>query len=175
MTFFTLYLSLIFELGVEVYFILLALGIPTYFFWRWIFRKYLKTGKSTKIATWVATLITTPVLYLLVIQLFILALFYTPSRDFNKKQWLTDRESRFEMADDILESKLLIDRDSNQVKEILGEPNRNIETWQNNRDKLTWTYDMGMGVGGLGFLFHNLSVEFKNDKVINVTHIEIQD
>jgi hypothetical protein len=34
---------------------------------------------------------------------------------------------------------------------------------------------MGMGVGGLRFLFHNLVIKFTNDKVAKVKHEEIQD
>ena len=73
------------------------------------------------------------------------------------------------MGDDIVKSKILIGKDSNQVKQLLGQP-----TWQDSLNT-SWTYDMGMGGGGLGFLFHNLSVQFDKAKVVKVGHIRIKD
>ncbi len=70
---------------------------------------------------------------------------YTPSKNFNKSQWLTDKEGRFQMASAIIESKMLIDKDTIQIKQILGEP-----TWGGDTTHV-WTYDMGFGGGGYVF------------------------
>jgi hypothetical protein len=65
---------------------------------------------------------------------------------------------------------MLIGKDTNQVKQILGEP-----AWRDETDK-KWTYDMGCGGGGLGFLFHNLDLSLdKKGIVISLEHIEIRD
>ena len=53
----------IFGLSIEVYLILIILGIPTFFFWRWIFKKYIKVNKTRKILIWLATIILTPCIY----------------------------------------------------------------------------------------------------------------
>jgi hypothetical protein len=74
------------------------------------------------------------------------------------------------MAGNIIKSKILIGKDTSQVKQMLGEP-----TWTNARTQ-NWTYDMGTGGGGLGFLFHNLDLKLDNKgKVTSVEHIEIPD
>jgi len=72
------------------------------------------------------------------------------------------------MGDDIVKSKILLGKDTNQVKQLLGQP-----TWQDSLN-VSWTYDMGFG-GGFGFLFHNLSINFDKNKVVKVEHSRIQD
>ena len=72
------------------------------------------------------------------------------------------------MGDDIVKSKILLGKDTNQVKQLLGKP-----TWQDSIN-ISWTYDMGFG-GGFGFLFHNLEINFDKNKVAKVDHIRIKD
>jgi hypothetical protein len=158
-----------FGLSIEVYFILLLISIPTYFFWRWAFKKRIADKSKRNISALVSTIILTPIIYLGFIGIFIYLISREPSSDFHKSKWLTDREGRFAMGDDIVKSKILLGKDTNQVKQLLGQP-----TWQDSLN-ISWTYDMGMGGGGLGFLFHNLSVQFDKAKVVKVDHIRIKD
>jgi len=95
-------IPVIFGLSIDVYFILLIIAIPTFLFWRWLLKKYITVDRTRKIATWSATIIGTPIIYVGLIMLFMLGMSYTPSRDFDKSQWLTDREGRFQMAGDII-------------------------------------------------------------------------
>ncbi|MBK9718206.1 MAG: hypothetical protein IPO85_11970 [Saprospiraceae bacterium] len=92
-----------------------------------------------------------------------------PSRDFDQSKWLTNKEDRFEMADDLIKRKVLIDRDSSQIIQLLGIP------LVRDSLNLNWIYDMGSGGGGLGFLFHQLRITFDKNKVIKVEHIRIPD
>lgn len=171
MNFILLDIPVIFGLSIEVYFILLVIAIPTFFFWQWLLKKYIKVGRTRKIATWSATLIATPTIYVSLIVLFMLGMTCTPSKDFDKSQWLTDEEGRFQMAGDIISSKMLIGKDTNHVKQVLGEPIWSSEsTWRSDTIN-TWTYDMGMGGGR----FHNLIIEFDKDKVVAVEHAKIRD
>lgn len=158
-----------FRMGIEVSFILLLISIPTYFFWRWVFRKRIVDKTKRNITSLVSTIILTPVIYLGLIGILIYLISREPSSDFDKSKWLTDREGRFAMGDDIVKKNILIGKDTNQVKQLLGQP-----TWQDSLNT-SWTYDMGMGGGGLGFLFHNLSVQFDKAKVVKVDHIRIKD
>ena len=167
MTLTLLDIPVIFGLSIEVYFILLIIAIPTFFFWRWLLKKYIKVDRTRKIATWSATLIGTPIIYVGLIILFFFGMTYTPSKDFEKSEWLTDKEGRFQMADDIIESKMLIGKDTTLVKQILGEP-----TWGGDTTKV-WSYDMGFGGGGLGFLFHQLNLKLDSKgKVTSVEHVK---
>lgn len=174
MAFTLLEILVIYGLSIEVYLILLVIAIPTFFFWKWLFRKFFKVDRTRKIATWTATLIATPAIYIGLILLMLFGMAYTPNKDFNKSKWLTDKEGRFQMASNIIESKMLIGKDSNQIKEILGDPTSgSYSTWQSNPIN-SWTYDMGMA-GGFGLLLHYLVIEFKSNRVISVTHAKIRD
>jgi hypothetical protein len=166
---------MIFGLSIEVYFILLIIAIPIFFFWRWLLKKYIKSDKTRKIATWSATLIATLVIYVGLIMFFMFGITYTPSKDFDKSQWLSDKEGRFKMAKDIISSKMLIGKDTNQVKELLGAPTWRSDTTFQAELMDSWFFDMGVGGGGLGFMFHNLIVKFDKNKVRAVEHGKAQD
>lgn len=96
------------------------------------------------------------------------------SRDFEKKDWILLNEDiekrlhRYEMIDDLINSKVLINKDSIQVKELIGEPN------YRNKKEGVWTYEAGTG-GGFGFLDHFLEIYFKKSKVQKLQHKRIQD
>lgn len=117
-----LYIPELFGISIEVYFILFIIAIPTFLFWKWLLKKYIKPIKERKIATWFATIIITPILYVGLIILFIFLSTYTPNEDFDKSNWLTLREGRFQMVNEIIKSKMLIGNDTNQLKQKLGEP-----------------------------------------------------
>ena len=73
------------------------------------------------------------------------------------------------MALDLIDSKLLMGKDTNQVKQLLGDP-----TFGMNNEN-SYIYDMGFGGGGLGFMFHHLIVKFESNKVVSVEHAKIRD
>lgn len=163
-------IPVLFGISIEVYFILLIIALPTFFFWKWVLKKYIKINKKRKAILWFSTIASSLLIYTMLITAFIFWLSYTPSINFDKSKWLTDKEGRFQMASDIINSKLLIGKDTNQVKLILGQP-----SWSSDTTRV-WTYDMGFGGGGLGFLFHHLELKLDaSNKVISVEHIEIRD
>ena len=96
------------------------------------------------------------------------------SRDFDKKDWILLNEDiekrlhRYEMIDDLIHSRVLIDKDSIQVKELLGRPN------YKNTNENVWTYEAGTG-GGFGFVDHFLEIYYKKNKVQKIEHKRIQD
>ena len=164
-----LQIPIFFGLSFEVYLILLLISIPTYFFCRWVFRKRIADKNKRNLSALASTVVLTPIIYVGLIGIFIYFITREPSSDFDKSKWLTDKGGRFSMGDDIVKSKILLGKDTNQVKQLLGQP-----TWQDSLNT-SWTYDMGNGGGGLGFLFHNLSVHFDREKVVKVDHIRIKD
>ena len=100
----------------------------------------------------------------------------TPAKDFDQSQWQTDKVGRFQMAGDIIKSKMLIGRDTNQVKQLLGDPTWRSDSTYQEELKNSWFYDMGMGAGGLGVVFHTLSMKFDNNKkVVAIKHSKMQD
>ena len=164
-----LYIPGIFGLSLDAYLILLATGIITFYVWKSFFRKYIAAGNTKTMAAWLATLFASPIVYLGLIILFLFVLPNESSKYFDQLEWQNDLHTRYKMADDIIGSEMLIGKDATAVKQLLGEP-----TW-NDKPSQQWTYDMGMGKGGLGFMFHNLVVKFDHQKVISVTYEKIQD
>lgn len=162
-------IPVIFGLSVEVYFIALIIAVPTFFFFKWLFKKFIKKSNTRKIATWLTTLVLVPILYEVFISLFFIALFYEPKRNFDRSRWFADKQNRFQMANNIIDSKFLITKDTNQVKQLLGNPAFRSDSLKE------WKYDIGMGGGGLGFLFHTLSIKFEKNKVTSVQHQEVED
>ena len=156
-------------MSVEVYFILLFLGILSYFIWERIFRKHIPERNKRKVIVWILTIISAPVIYIFLIGILMYYITYDPCRDFNQAEWFKEKDTRFEMGDNIIKSKMLIGKDSFQVKDILGFPSYSFDSTR------TWIYGMGLGGGGLGFQFHNLSVKFEKGKVVSVIHGRLND
>lgn len=168
-------IPVLFGYSIEVYLIQIAIAIPLFFFWKRIFKSKVRTNSARRIITWAVTLISTPIIYASLIWLFIYCISYWPTKGFDKKSWLTHKSTRFEMAGDLVNRKLLIALDTIQVKDLLGVPSSvNVSDSSRNNVK-NWTYDMGSGGGGLGFLFHHLLIKFENGKVVAVEHVELKD
>lgn len=96
-------------------------------------------------------------------------------REFETKEWIligedmNKRLSRFQMVDDLIDRKILIEKDSLALKKILGEP-----TWRQEKDN-KWIYEAGTG-GGFGFVDHYLDIYFgTGNKVIRTEHRRIED
>jgi hypothetical protein len=162
-----LHIPVVFGLSIEVYFFLLIIGVPTFFFWKWFFKNRFTIDKRRIVATWIATLFVTPVVYSLLVVLFVFGLPFETRRDFNQQQWLNDREGRFTMAHDIIKGRILIGKDTTEVKEVLGTPSFGGDTTQ------VWFYDMGMGDG---YHSHNLRLWLdSNRRVASVEHLKQDD
>ncbi len=157
-----------FGLSIEVYFILLLISIPIFFLCR-MFLKNLTTDKKIKyISALVVSIILTPLIYLGLITFVFYFITREPRSNFNKSKWMTEREDRYTMGNNIVQSKILIGKDSIQVLQFLGQPN-----WKNST-ATSWTYNMGMGAG-FGFFFNYLAIKFENNKVAKVEHIREKD
>jgi len=162
MNFHLLDIPVILGIDIEVYFILIILGIPTFFFWRWLFKKYIKAETNRKVLTWLATIILTPCIYVVLILLWVFCVSYYPNRDFEKQKWFGDKEKRYELSKNIIESKMLIGKSKAQVRQILGnEPD--------NKDNFKfWRFELGVSPDFLNIDDSYLLVEFEGDKVVNV-------
>ena len=87
---------------------------------------------------------------------------------FNQKLWLEDQNSRWEMRDDLVSSRLLIGKDSTTIKRMLGLPTTK-------DDDLAWVYHLGTGVADLGFVFSTLAIHFEDGKVKSATYEDVID
>lgn len=121
-----------------------------------------KSGTHQKIATWLATIIAAPILYILIFLVIICYITYYPSKDFNQQQWMINKEKRYELSQNIIDSKILIGKSKGEIKQMLGDEG-NLE----NSDY--WGYDLGFRPQLFGIDPDILNIEFKNEKVIAVS------
>lgn len=149
----------------DVVIINLLIGIPVFLFWRWVFKRYIKTSSERKLATWVTTIISTPIVYVAIIMLWVFSIRYFPSHRFSKQKWISDNEKRYELSDDIINSRTLIGKSKAEVKQILG-----VE--DNSEESNYWTYYLGFRPGLFNIDEDVLSIEFKDGMVINVSQHE---
>ncbi len=159
----TLYLPRIFGVSIEVYFILLLLGVPTFLIWRWFLKKFIKVDRTRKIATWTVTLVTTPLIYVGLIILLFNSMFisFYPTHDFDKEKWFADKEKRYELSEDIIDSKMLIGKTKAEVRQMLGDERTSDQSNY-------WEYYLGFKPGFVSMDPDMLHIEFKDGQVIKV-------
>ena len=151
-----------FGVSIEVYFILIVLAVPTYFIWRRLFKKFIKVDTTRKIATWTATIIATPLIYVGLILLWIFSISYYPNRDFDKQKWFAEKDKRYELSKEIIASKMLIRKSKLEVRQILGDEGDNKDSFN------VWTFGLGIRPALFNIDDSYLQVEFDSNKVVNV-------
>lgn len=144
-------------MGFDVIIINLVLAIPTYFICRLVSRRIQDTG-TRRLTTWLLTIVLTPIIYVGLIVAWVSFASYYPERDFDKENWRTDIEKRYEMTDDLVDNEKLIGKTKEEVKELLGQENVNF-------DSTLWTYYIGFKPSILGIDPDVLEIEFKDNKV----------
>lgn len=158
----------IFTESLQVYANIFVLCIPIFFFWRWVLRRYISSYKKRLVATVLVTILSSSLIYAGFVLCVISTINYEPQKDFNTTAWSQDRQ-RYEMADDLINQKVLVGKDSTDLKAILGVPNRRTDSTYEVQLRNCWMYGMGMGPWGFGVKFHLLIVKFDGNKVIAVT------
>jgi hypothetical protein len=156
-----LYIPGFFGISAEVYIILIVLAVPVFFIWRRIWKNRIVTTSSRRITIWGSTIITTPLLYVGIVILSMLIMEYYPKRNFDRKEWLNNKDGRYEYSDDIIDSKMLIGKSKSEVIKILGDDGNEY----NNND---WYYMLGFRPELMNIDPDTLEIDFKNGKVINV-------
>lgn len=154
-----------FGVSVEVYFILLFLGVVTFFFWRWLLNKFIHVDKTRKVATWIVTIFLTPLIFVLIVMLWIITASYYPTHDFDKQKWHDDVEQRYELSEDLIDSEVLMGKTMDEVKLLLGD-----DYQESGKDQ--WSYYLGFRPGFANIDPDVLEIEFKEGKVINVRQPE---
>jgi hypothetical protein len=146
----------------EVPLLILILAIPVYFLSIWFLKKFrLGNEKNRKFLAIIPAIILSPILFGGIILLWIFSISYYPKTDFNKQEWASNKEERYKMSNDIMESNLLIGKTKDEVITLMGND--------------FYKYDDNHISYGLGFvpgLFNIdpdvLDIYFKNGKVFKV-------
>lgn len=154
-----LFIPEIFGVNIEVYFILLLIGVLSFFFWRWLLKKLITIDKTRRTATWIATILLTPLMYGLFVMFWMMSATYYPSNDFNKEKWHEDIEKRYELSEDLIDSEILIGKTKKEVKKILGDT---FQEWSSDN----WSYYLGSRPGIMDPDY--LDIEFKDGRVVKV-------
>ena len=152
----------------EVPIIVLIIAIPTFFILRWILKRFLKDKKTRNWTSFIGTIIIAPILYNGLIIAFFSYLFYEPQFDFEKERWFTDKNSRFEMSDDLVNSRILNGKTKSEIIELIGES-------ENDNSTDIWIYDLGTSSAGFGWQFNSLRLTFKDGIVSDVKKLEMVD
>ena len=154
-------IPIVFGLSIEVYCILFVLGIPIFFIWRAILKRFIKAEKKRKITTWLITIITTPILYVGIGSGIFFAMTYYPKHDFNRENWANNEGKRYEMTADIIKSRILLNKTKFEVRQLLGNENN---TEQSNK----WYYNVGTRPELVNIDPSTLEVDFSNGVVNDV-------
>ena len=155
-----LYIPQLFGISIEVYFFLIIISLPVFFFWKWLFKKLIPAFRTRIILTWITTIVITPIIYVGIVFLVFFIIESYPKNDFDRKLWLSDKDERYELTDDIINKKTLIGKSKDQVLEILGD--------ENNSNTDNWSYYIGFKpeIGNIDP--NSLRIDFKNNRVVNV-------
>lgn len=109
-----------FGISTEVYIIVLLLMVVLFFIWKWVLKK-LKVQRLSLYSI-IASIITAPIVYLIIVLCVIFTMSYYPDRNFDREVWLNNREIRYEYSTSLKKDKLLKGKTKEEVKEYLGEP-----------------------------------------------------
>ena len=146
----------------EVPIIILILAIPIYFFSKWIFKK-LKVGdaKNRKYLALIPAIFLSPLLYVIVIIMWVFTISYYPKTTFNKQRWDENKEERYKMSKDIIKSELLIGKTKEEIINLLGD---DFYIYSENHI----AYDLGFVPELFNIDPDVLDIYFENEKVIEV-------
>ncbi len=152
-----LYIPQIGGISIEVFFILLILGFPVYFVGRRLYKK----ARNRKVFTWLTVIIATPIIYFFLAYLVFASAESYPHNNFDKRGWSENKEERYQYAEDIINSKILIGKTKKEVIGILGDEN-------NPADSDEWYYDLGFRpeIGNIDP--DSMVITYKDGKVIKV-------
>lgn len=145
----------------------ILIGIPLFLVLQWLLRKRKEATQKT-LLTVMLTIILTPVVFYMLVSAFFMTLFYEPSYRFSSSGWKTDKEHRYRMLEDLLNKKRLINKDTFQLKEMLG------DDFTRQTDG-SFYYSAGTGASGFGIRFHFLRITISKGKVIKAERFHADD
>jgi hypothetical protein len=142
---------------------LVAIGTaPFFFLWKMVIKKVRGEDKPWKLYTWLATVATSPIVYVTIIAIWFFGVMSYPRHSFTKEKWAENIEQRFELSASLIDNEILIGKTKEEVKRILGDED-------NNYFSDSWTYYLGFVPAIANIDPDFLVVEFKNGVVVSVS------
>ena len=125
---------------------------------KWKIKKYLKK-------------ITLGVIVISCITMFVILLATMDfQKKFDKELWQKNKEKRYNISTDLINSRILIGKDTNEVEKILETPNTRFNV---TFAKTRWFYYLGESNFMLKRKSHDLMITFENSKVSEISQFEI--
>ena len=131
---------------------------------------FVNTIDKRKWLTFIISIIATPFVYFYgfypMVNIFSS---YHHEKYFDSSSWKDNPSLRYEMSDDLVESKELIGRSKGDVKFLLG--NYEWLSWNDSihgKDANYWNYGLGIEPGAMNDQKDNMLIVFKNNKVVDV-------
>jgi len=146
----------------EVPIILIILFIPTFLLIRWVLKKLnFRDKNQRKYIAIISSAILTPLIYFVLVIIWIFSISYYPQKAFDKQKWHENIEERYKMSNDVIKSEMLIGKTKEEVIELLG------DDFYSYNDSCIH-YELGFVPGLFSIDPDVLDVYFKNGKVVRV-------
>lgn len=136
---------------------------------------FIKTIDERKWLTLLLTIIATPIIYFyLFYPLLNIFSSYHHEKHFDTEQWTEKPGLRYEMANDMVEKKLLEGKSKVEIKALLGGSewlswNEALQTNSENK----WNYNLGFKPGAFNHMQECIELVFNKDQVKLVRHYQI--
>jgi hypothetical protein len=154
-----------FGISLEVFILVLLLWIPTFFLFKRLLKNVVSVNLSRNLLASLAALVSSTLLYIALVGLWIFYLSYYPNRAFNRQKWHNKPEERYELSQDLIKRNLLIGQSKKAVTNMLG-------SRENSDSSNYWTYNIGTKPGLFNIDPSSLNIEFQEGKVVKVTEHE---
>lgn len=141
------------------------ISLITFFLLRWMIGKWTQDAGYKNVFTIGGTFVMTPVIYLVLIMGLLCSSSYYQSTDFDEEVWMSSPDERFRMAEDIIDSRMLIGKTKTEIEALLGSDFSN-----------TSAYEISYYIGFVPDMFaidpDVISIRFANDVVAEVRQRE---
>lgn len=139
----------------------------------WLF---VNTIDKRKWLTFLVSLVLTPIVYFyLFYPMLNIFSSYHHKKYFDAVAWEEKPELRYEMANQLIKDSLLIGKNKNDIKVLLGKPEW--FGWDNNlkaNSEEKWNYNMGFVPGAFNNMQECLELEFKNNIVESIRPYQLE-
>lgn len=123
-----------------------------------IFKK-LNIFKNNKALKWFVVMLSSIAVYGVIIYIIFSFLLKNKQIEFDKNLWANKKEFRYQMIDNLIDSNILIGKNENKIKTILGAPNIIVN------DQI-WIYEI-TGRTWAEFEFIILELQFDNNQILS--------
>lgn len=137
------------------------LTIPAVIVWSKLLNRFVHATRVRRGIAFALTFGMMPFVYKLFIVPWFLGLGFFPTKKFDRRQWFSRAEKRYEMTEDLLE-KNLIGKTKQDIQQLLGKGEETAD------EKDEWSYNLGSRPGIFVIYPDELRIEFEGQKVIRI-------